>query len=445
MRPFNTSAATLLFGPSKTGKSFQLAEIARYVAKHFGLRSLYFAFDEGGWPDDMQQLIDKGIVRVCRLNTLDPGGNKNMAMGLMDKAAKGFWPARVAKDGQVLSGSMLPPYTSAFALVCACGAEVAVAEQKKSLLPQPCPECKQMVAQGTGFVRETRKPAEHMKDIGAIFYDSIQGACAWCMDEHNYLSAVGKLGGSTDGRGGGRTPITSGGVTFGSAGMTSYGMIQMRPRDWSRYSSQIPGLVVPATWTSLDQRVTPDDQRPVVGPMLIGQAATGKAPAWFGNVINLANVGGQRRMYLQQWTEDDGKSGTDHLCGVRALAGVAPEYLADPAGHTGKPRECSMQRFFDLLDAARNKSEQDDDLAGIELPPAPEEAGDLQEFVPAPAGPSTPGGLPGQQAQASKAASAAPAAAGGTPKLPPPPTPKPALPGGKLPPPKQPIVVKKEA
>jgi energy-coupling factor transporter ATP-binding protein EcfA2 len=351
IEPLNTSSSMLIYGESGSGKSTCLALAALWTAKNFGKKSLYYSFDEGGHPDLMEELIGRGIVRFCRLTTMDPGGKKQLAAGAMEYASKGYWPSRVGSDGTVLSDKMVSGSASTWHLLCPAGHEVQQAEAKSELAPGKCPTCGTLVEHGNGRVREERRQVGHLVGVGALLYDSITGACDWCKAEQDAMAAKGLLGGS-EGRGGGRTTIISAGVSFGNSGLPSYGFVQDRVRTWATNAATVPGLVVPPIWTARALRVTPEDQRPVVGPALIGKAQTGNAPAWFGNTLNAAVVEGEHRLYLKEWIEPDGKDGTVHRCKVRMLPDTMPEFLVDGEGQR-RFSGCSVAVFFDMVVQAR--------------------------------------------------------------------------------------------
>jgi energy-coupling factor transporter ATP-binding protein EcfA2 len=445
--PLNTSASMLIYGDSGAGKTTQLTIAALWVAKRYGKRSLYFGLDEGGHPDLMQELIDRGIVRICRLRTMDPSGKLKLAAGVMQYASLGYWPERVAKDGTVLSTKMISGTSSVWILLCPAGHEVQRGETKQELKPAKCPTCAVLVEHGNGRVREERRQIRHLEGVGAVFYDSITGGCDWCKDEQDAMAAAGLLGGGDGGRGGGKTTIISGpqgsAVTFGNSGWGGYGFVQARVRAWATAAATIPGLVIPPIWTARAMRVTPENQRPEVGPALIGQAQTKNAPAWYGNTLNAAVVEGEHRLYLREWVEPDGKDGTVHKCKVRTLPDTMPDYLSDKEGQR-RFEGCSVATFFDMVIAARAAASAYVDEWGI--PELEQVAGEEGERFTAPVtegasktavkpAAATPGVRPTAPAAARPAQAPVASAA------PKPPAPRPTVAG--LPAPRAPIPVRK--
>jgi ABC-type branched-subunit amino acid transport system ATPase component len=81
----------MLVGDTGAGKTTLLATLAAWVWKNYGKVSLYYSFDPGGWGDQMQALIDRGIVWVVQPKGIDPQGDLGLALGAASLCAKGYW------------------------------------------------------------------------------------------------------------------------------------------------------------------------------------------------------------------------------------------------------------------------------------------------------------------------------------------------------------------
>lgn len=346
------NTASLIVGSTRSGKSSLLTTVAEYVWETFGLVSHYVLTDGGGFPPQMQALIELGIVRFWRARTRS---GKGLAFETMQRAAQGWWPAEINPATGVVDPyvRLVPPVTTTYTMLCPNHHAVRVGPVKAVLVAQAvtCPTCKVLVtAQNAGFTEVVaRTPG--FEQQGALLIDGMSSFCSWMMDDLSERSGRNELGGEKGAIG----TIMSGDLAIGGTNRAMYGSVQQRIEAMVLSSNSIPYLAIPPVWTALTQEMSDEGGLSVIGPLMAGSAKTAVAPQWFGDVLEtvLVEQGGKRfrRLYLQQWMDERNRR---HLIGVRSFPGTLPEYWEEeeqPDG-AGAFTAFSMANFYKQRNAA---------------------------------------------------------------------------------------------
>ncbi len=321
------AAATLIYGDTGSGKTTLLATYARWIWKRFRVPTRLYAFDPGGYSDDVLALIKLGIIEVWRVYTRDPQAERGLPSETLQRACQGWWPAEIdpATGACPLAAKLVPP------------------------------------APGERF---------------AACFDGLSGMCDWSMVDMGQRQAKGTLGGE----GSNMKTVDSGELHMGMGNRASVGFTQAKVRDWVLSSISIPGLVAPPVFTALEKKVNDSETKlPLYGPQIAGQAKTADVPAWFGATLGAClakdpKTGGpQWRLYLRDynWPKEDP---TPHKAKIRSSAALPavelarlPDYLADEAGEEPLTR-FNLGHLFEVLEDVRLKTLA---KAAEEFPDAP--------------------------------------------------------------------------
>ena len=158
--------------------------------------------------------------------------------------------------------------------------------------------------------------------------------------------------------------VKDGQTRWGFSGRAHYGWIQKRIEQWVKASAYIP-LPVKA-WSSLEAKGEVEQKRPIYGPEVIGQAATGKCPAWFNRMVHFSFVSkptvvadpldstgkakltiqvARRLMFLQPHIEDNDPYKLECLADLRV-----PVHLVDKVPVVMAP---DMKKLYELLDSLK--------------------------------------------------------------------------------------------
>lgn len=216
----------LLYGPSGAGKTENLGLLALYVWEKYGLITRLISADGGGWGP-LNPYVELGIIEPFSLNGAKAPLKVMMAM------SKGFW----LKDMK--------------------GVKTYVPLEQKDLEEHNGkPGVGGWCSEGlTSFARNMFTSLTRRQDI------HIPGAPkeSFVRDGDDY---------------------------YGFAGPSHYGFVQNRIEEMVSFSNSLPFKKM--MWTALeDQGIDPDTGEDCYGPSIVGKAATGKAPAWFGDCIHL--------------------------------------------------------------------------------------------------------------------------------------------------------------
>ncbi len=358
------NSATLIMGLTKSGKSSLLATVAEYVYETYGLISLYYLCDGGGFPTQMEALVNRGIVRLWRMRTRSAEG---LAHDTCQRAAMGWWPSRIDPRTGVTEPSvrLVPPVTEHVQMLCKNGHLVRSSTNSAALTAGmpitgiPCPTCKVAVTKLDMTSQKYSTRTRGFEQVGAALLDGLSSMISWGMDDLSERTGRQELAGEKGALGG---VIISGDLKLAGANRAQYGFMQKRAESLVLTSNSIPGLAIPPVWTALSQEGSDEGNLPIVGPQIVGQAKTAEAGQWFGDTMEAVVVETNdrkkyRRLNLQQYVDTTGRR---HLCGIRSYPGYLPPYLEEEdkgEDSTASFVDFSMGRYYQLRDAARLKTE----------------------------------------------------------------------------------------
>lgn len=306
--------ANIIVGDTGSGKSVLVGTWADWVWRKYQVVTRYYAFDAGGWSDELKALIALGIVEVWKPLSRDPDGSRNLASETLMRASQGWWPAEI------------DPATGLSPVGCA-------------LVP----------------------PGAEWR--GAVAYDGITSMCDWSMSEMGNRAAEGILGGE----GSNMKTVVSGELKMGSGNRASVGFTQNKCKDWVLNTLQIKGLVTSPLFTALEAKVTDNDTAlQLYGPKLAGSAKTPEAPAWFGNCLGAINYKAPNtpdewRLYLRDYYYPSSDR-VPHKCKVRVAPWalpMLPEFLSDGPliqGQKAKLEKFNLGHLFDMIDAIADET-----------------------------------------------------------------------------------------
>jgi hypothetical protein len=125
--------------------------------------------------------------------------------------------------------------------------------------------------------------------VGATFYEGMATFCDFMMGGYAKGGLAARSGrGERVGPAEETISFVDGASKVGGNPRTHYNIVQRWIQGAIVNSKKLPGITV---WTS-HEVVAKDDrsQKPILGPELVGTAATSSAPRWFGNTIHVARV-----------------------------------------------------------------------------------------------------------------------------------------------------------
>lgn len=351
------NSATLVMGPTGSGKSCLADTVARYLERQYNKCLLLYSCDGGGYPMEVQKGIAVGRIRLWRMYTRDPGNLLALAWDTMLKASLGWWPMEInpATGESPIGVRMMPPLATLFTMMCPNGHVVKQTTKSQELVTSMCPVCRQLVTDQTMRVERLTRQPKFFADVGGVFFDGLSSMCAWGEADLGDRAGRQELSGLEGAIGG---KVVSGDFKLGQVTMSHIGFSQQQARALVLNTQGIPNLKVPPIFTALTLDASVEGTR-VCGPELSGKKKTPVAPQWFGNVLEAEKreLGAgryQHRLWLTQWKDPEGVT---HLCKNRASPGVLPEFLEDPP-MTGTAADAqtafsqfSLARFFEMLDA----------------------------------------------------------------------------------------------
>jgi hypothetical protein len=352
------SSATLIMGPTHSGKTSLLATFAEYVWKSYQKVTLGYVVDGGGIPPHLQALVNRGIVRIWKMRTRSAPG---LAQETCERAAMGWWPRKInPKTGEVEPNvQLVPSIVLKFTLRCPAGHDVKSAPAPAGLQVElSCPTCNMVTSLKNGSVHKSSSRTKGFEQVGAIFYEGATSICSWLLDDMSARAGRGELGGEKGAIG----TIVSGDMAFGGTNRAMYGTIQQRIEAMVLNSNSIQNLVIPPVWTALLLEASDEGGLSIAGPQLSGQAKTGAAPQWFGDCLETVVHQGPdgkryRRIMLQPWTD---ARGVRHLCGVRSFPSMLPAMLEEEEATNPSEafREFNLGHFYSLREDARRHTEE---------------------------------------------------------------------------------------
>jgi hypothetical protein len=352
-------SATLVMGPSGSGKSSLLATAAEYCWETFKKVALYYCADGGGYPTQMQALINHGIVRVWRVRSRSGPG---LVPETIHRASQGWWPVSVdPRTGETAASvKLVPPMTETYETRCPNGHLVQVSPiQAFPPAGKPCPTCAVLVSAANMQVTRTSRRTKGFENVGAVLHDGLTSYSSWLMDDLSRRN----LGGEQSNLGG---IVESGSLRFGSNNRAQYGFTQARAENWILNAQSIPGMVMSPIWTALPKEGD-DESLTVVGPDFAGSAKIAAALQWFGNTFEVMEVEKDgkkyRRIMLSPYVDAAGRR---HMCKTRSAPGYLPAYVEDEVvTETGKRPDgrtfvdFSLGAVFRMIDRVRVELESD--------------------------------------------------------------------------------------
>ena len=425
------NSATLIMGASGTGKSSLIATLAEYVWEHYQKVMLYYSCDGGGFPTQVQALINRGIIRVWRMRTRSGDG---LAFESGQRAAQGWWPKKInPRTGETDPNvDLVPPMTETYQMFCPTDHLVKTVAFASRLTPSPCPTCGTMVNKQNMHVKRSVARTKGFEQVGAAAYDGLSSMCSWMLTDLSHRTGKNELGGEKGALGG---VVLSGEMAWGQNNRAQVGFTQNRAEQLALSSIGIPGLVVPPVWTALVHETTDEGGLNVRGPLIAGQAKTPVAPQWFGNCIEALVVedAGKtyRRLQLQEFIDN---TNTRHLCKTRSYPGALAEYLQEEdTGEASRHAftQFNLGLFHQLLDQALVKTEERYVEQYPDAPGLPQNGDTVEYGEPATETAAQPAAKTTPAAKAKAAAQAKGAQAKGAPAAPPPTTPAPAAAAAK--------------
>jgi energy-coupling factor transporter ATP-binding protein EcfA2 len=378
----HVNSATLLMGATGSGKSSLLATLMEYVYETYGLLSVLYSTDGGGFPDRIQALIRMGICWPWRMRTRDLP-DASLSFETIARATQGWLPTKInLQTGETPPGvKLVPPITEQYSMSCPNGHLVKMVPFQSMLTPAMCPTCKTHTTKENMRVTKASHRTKGFEKIGAVMYDGLTSMTSWALQDMGQRAGRLELKGEEGAIGG---KVSSGDMKWGGVTRSHIGFAQARDEEWVLNSLSIPYLVVPPTFTVLTLETTDEGGLSVRGPKLAGRAKTDEAGAWVGNCLESAVVKTEKeerqyRLYLSEFIDE---AGVRHLVKNRAAPGCLPPYLEDPPLALGNEAETAFTSFnlglfFQLLDAGLQQT-----LATVEAkyPNAPGLSGDAVEF-----------------------------------------------------------------
>lgn len=420
-RVAHINSATLIMGVTGSGKSSLLATLMRYVWENYHLTTLYYSSDGGGFPTDIQALVQKGICRIFKMRTRDTSDG-SLSFETCQRSAQGWWPKSIdPATGETRPGEpMVPPVTDRYEMKCPNGHVVRIVAFPSLLLAAMCPVCKVHTTKENMTVVRTSHRTKGFETVGAVCYDGLSSMLSWMESDLGQRAGRLEIKGEEAALGG---KVISGDLKFGGTTRSHVGFVQSRAQELVLNSLGIPNLVVPPTWTALTLETSDEGGLSVRGPKLSGRAKTDEGPTWFGNCFeSMVNTNDKEerifRLCLAEFTDT---SGVRHLIKNRASPGALPPFLEDPPLKPGQESETAFQQFnlglvYQLLEQARERA-----MAQIEqrYPDAPGLAEGIVEVgeavtagLPVGSAPTAPSAAPPAPRPAAPRAPAATTAAG---------------------------------
>jgi len=373
-----TNSATLIIGPTGSGKSSLAWTLGQYLWETFKKVLYYYNCDGGGFPAKVQEGIALGFIKGFRMRTRDPGDG-GLAFETCYRAAQGWWPRRInPQTCEVSPGvEMVPPIAKRLQMACPNGHVLKTVVIQSQLTPQKCPTCGVMTTTQNMVITPTMTHSKGFEDRGGCFFDGLTSMLSWEMMELGQRAGRLELKGEEGAIGG---KVISGDLKFGGVTRSHVGFAQTRGEELCHLSMGIPGLLVPPVFTALTMETTDDAALSIVGPKIAGRAKTDEAGQWVGNCWETAKVpaetgaGEQFVLFLSEFTDGQGRR---HLLKHRGAPGTMPDKLADPPNGSDPFSQFNLGLAFRMLDEALTSGVAQ---AKLQFPDAPGVTGDIMEY-----------------------------------------------------------------
>ena len=255
----------LFYGASGTLKTSNIGKAALWAYKKFNKPTRLISADGGGWQP-IESLVEAGIVVPWMLR------DRDNLIECIDKACKGYWPA----DPDNPHSFLLSPFIIRYAGKCPkCGEEIT---SGKPVQQFPCPKCKTVT---TFTMKRAANPDNDLSKFAMVAYEGLTSFGDAMM---SHLQAT-KASLSQD-----PSYIWKDGDTeYAGGNMTYFGFVQQRLCEFVASTNSLP--VEKVIWTALESRGEDEvTKSPIMGPAIVGKKSTGKAGAWFGNMLHFDTV-----------------------------------------------------------------------------------------------------------------------------------------------------------
>jgi len=257
--------ADLYYGASGTLKTSNIGKAALWAYKRFGKPTRLVSADGGGWQP-IESLVESGIVIPWMLR------DRANLIECVDKACKGYWPA----DPENPHSQLLSPFIIQYSGTCPkCGDEMVSSKPQQQV---PCTKCKTIT---TFTMKRGVNPSNDLSKVAMIAYEGLTSFGDAMM---SHLQAT-KASLSQD-----PSYVWKDGETeYAGGNMTYYGFIQQRICEFVASTNSLP--VEKIIWTALESKGEDEvTKSPIMGPAIVGKKSTGKAGAWFGNMLHFEAV-----------------------------------------------------------------------------------------------------------------------------------------------------------
>ena len=257
--------ADCFYGSTGTYKTSNIGRAALYAMKKYGKPTRLVSADGGGW-EPLQSLVDSGVVIPWQLR------DRKHQIESIDMACQGYWPVDV---NDPLS-QLVAPFVVRYSGTCpntACG-EVLISKQAPPQQKVPCPKCKTLTLFSSNRINN---PDNDLSDVAIVAFEGLTSF------GDLILSHLQKTGASLS-----QDPSyrwQDGETTYSGGNMTYYGFAQSFLYEVVMKSNMLP--VEKVIWSALEAKGEDEVTRsPIYGPAIAGKKATGKAGAWFGNLLH---------------------------------------------------------------------------------------------------------------------------------------------------------------
>ena len=298
----------IYWGKSRSGKTTMgVGRAAEYAYEKYGKPSRLICAPGEGW-ENITHLVDKGIIIPFNLTLA-----RQFPIEDCDKLSRGWWP----KDPADIMSPLIAP----------------------------------------------KEAGNDPSAVAGWFFEGMASTAAALMQNTTLRTDVYIPGTPKD------SFVKDGSTRWGFSGLAHYGWIQKRIEQWVKASAYLPFPV--KAWSSLEAKGEVEQKRPVYGPEIIGQAATGHCPAWFNRMIHFSFVSkpqvvddpldpakkakltvqvARRLMFLQPHVEENDPYKLECLADLRV-----PVHLADKVPVVMAP---DMKKLYEMLDSLQSSGDK---------------------------------------------------------------------------------------